>query len=81
MPNLDLPQPSPAEATGKPVAQPTMAPAEHKLSDFYTGSWRRRLSSLPSAVGRPIAHWADQGRSAIASARGHNATKQDTAHQ
>ena len=65
MPNLDLPRPSVADAPAAPVMQPTLVPAARDLSDLYTGTWRRRLSSLPSFVGRPIAHWAARGRSAV----------------
>lgn len=81
MPNLDLPQPSAADAPAAPVMQPTLVPAERTLSDLYTGSWRRRLASLPSVLGRPVANWAARGRSAVMAGGRHGGTGQDAAHR
>lgn len=77
MPNLDPSQPAPADA--EPVVLPTVVPAGHDLSDLSTGGWRRRLTGLPTVLGRPLARWADQGRSALATVRGQRRTDQDPA--
>jgi hypothetical protein len=80
MPNLDLSQPAADDRVTAPGMQPNVVPAEHSLSDLYTGGWRRRLSGLPSAVGRPLARWAGRGRRSVASAgRQHSRTEQDAA--
>lgn len=81
MPNAETPQTSASGAATVPEAAPTIVPAEHSLSDLYTGGWRRRLSGLPSAVGRPLARWVGRGRSAAASARGSGRTGPDSAQQ
>ena len=79
MPNLDLPQPPAldADADAKPVMQPTIVPTERSLSDLYTGGWRRRLSGLPTTLGRPLAQWSRRGWSVLAPASKQNRTDQD----
>jgi hypothetical protein len=81
MPNPETPQTSASDAATVPGAAPTVVPAEHSLSELYTGGWRRRLSGLPSAVGRPLARWLGRGRSAVASARGSDRIGSDSARQ
>lgn len=78
MPNLDLLQSS-AVDDAAPMFQPTLIPAERSLSDLYTGGWRRRLSGLPTILGRPLARWAaGRNRSALAFPSRHGA-EQDAA--
>lgn len=70
MPKLDLPQPVAADAPSGPLMQPTMVPTEHTLQELSTGGWRRRLTGLPTALRGTLAHWTEQGRSAVADRRG-----------
>ena len=78
MPNLDLPEPPTVEAAAPPPAQLTLVPTERSLHDLFTGGWRRRLTGLPTVLGRPLARWAERGRSALRSA-GRRTTEQDAA--
>jgi hypothetical protein len=79
MPNLDLPQTDAAGAASAPLIQPTLVPTERTLQELSTGGWRRRLSGLPTALGRTLAGWAGHGRSALADLRGRSG--QDAARQ
>jgi hypothetical protein len=79
MPNLDRLQSS-AVDDAAPMFQPTLIPAERSLSDLYTGGWRRRLSGLPTILGRPLARWAGRIRSALAFPSRHGAD-QDAARR
>lgn len=81
MPNPEISQPPTLDAAKVPGAAPAVVPAEHSLSDLYTGDWRRRLSGLSSAVGRPLARWVDRGRSTVAPARGSDRTEPDSARR
>lgn len=79
MPKLDLPQPDAVDAASVPLMQPTLVPAEHTLQDLSTGGWRRRLTGLPTALRGTLAHWTEQGRSAVADRR--NRVGQDAGRQ
>jgi hypothetical protein len=66
MPTHDLSRPDAVEAPSAPVMQPTTAVTKVTLHDLYTGGWKRPLTGLPSAVGRPLARWIAARRSLVA---------------
>ena len=81
MPNPENPRSSTFDAATVPGAAPTVVPAEHSMSDLYTGDWRRRLSGRPSAVARPLARWVDRVLSTVAPVRGSDRTEPDSARR
>ena len=68
-PNSDVPEPA--------SPQSTIASTKHSLRDLFAGGWKRPLTGLPTALGRPLAHGARAARSRAAAwrhrASGHSA--------
>jgi len=66
-----------SDASTASAAQPTIVSTKPSLHDLFTGGWKRPLTGLPTALGRPLAHGARVARSRAAAWRnrtsGHNA--------
>ena len=70
MPDQDLPS---IPAVDAPTAQPTIVSTKLTLHDLFTGGWKRPLSGLPTALGRPLARSARAGRTRAAAFRARGA--------
>ena len=59
MPDQDVP---PTPTADLPQAQPTTVSTKLTLHDLFTGGWKRPLTGLPTALGRPLARSARAAR-------------------
>jgi hypothetical protein len=66
MPIQDLP---PIPAADPPQAHPTIVSTKVTLHGLFTGGWKRPLTGLPTALGRPLAHSARAARTRAAALR------------
>ncbi len=68
MPEQNLPP-----TTGPPQAQPTIVSTKLTLRDLFTGGWKRPLTALPTALGRPLARSARAARTRATALRARTA--------
>ncbi len=61
--------PSPTPLADPPQAQPTIVSTKPTLHDLFTGGWKRPLTGLPTALGRPLARSARAARTRAAAFR------------
>ncbi len=66
MPIQDLP---PMPAADSPETRPSIVSTKLTLHDLFTGGWKRPLTGLPTALGRPLARSARAARTRAASLR------------
>jgi hypothetical protein len=77
MPDHKLPLTAACDASAASSAQHTIVSSKPSLRDLFTGGWKRPLTGLPTALGRPLARGAHAARSHAAAWRnrtsGHSA--------
>jgi hypothetical protein len=66
MPDQDLPSTPTSRAPATPPVQPTIVSTKPSLHDLFTGGWKRPLTGLPTALGRPLARGLGVARSRAA---------------
>jgi hypothetical protein len=54
--------PSPTPEADALDARPTIVSTKLTLHDLFTGGWKRPLTGLPTALGRPLARTASAAR-------------------